>query len=67
MTAIYVQRGQHHGEVFRGKNAETIVRRVWGKRAVIWWARNPNAPHDGTVGIPTGSGISVLAEFRFDS
>ena len=69
MRSIYIQYGdrEHRGQTYRGRDAASIARRIYGRRAIIFPSRDPNAPHDGTIGYPTrDGGLSVLAVYRYD-
>lgn len=54
-----------HG-TYRGRAAESIVRRVYGRRAYVRWSADPNTPEAGLIvkDSPYG-GAEVLAKLHW--
>lgn len=69
MVTIRILQGdtEHCGRTYRGLTAESIVRRLYGRRAEVRWSQEVGGAEIGTivVPIPTG-GWSVMATFRYE-
>lgn len=61
-TTIFIVGGHNPGE-HKGKTVESIIRRVFGQKAIFIISQDRNSPEAGMVGYPaTGGGFNILGK-----